>query len=128
MISVMRLGACLSDALAVRTISLLRQGELCSCEIEAGLEASYAKLENALHKLRVTGLVKTTRRNKWLVYEIASDYSELIDVIWEAYANELEWDKELTFDRKRIKAILRARVDDFCPPLSKRSAPVRWPS
>jgi ArsR family transcriptional regulator len=126
MMSVMRLGACLSDSLVLRALALLREKELCSCEIEAALSVSYAKVENALNKLRVTGLVSATRRNQWLYYKLNPEYTDLIETIWEAYSNELEWDKALGFDQRRMGEILNLRVDDACPRSAKRSLPNVW--
>lgn len=62
---------CLADETRLRSLLLITlQGELCVCELQQALDASQPKISRHLAELRACGLLRATRRGKWVYYDI----------------------------------------------------------
>jgi len=94
----------LSEVTRLRILSLLSRGELCVCEIEAGLELPQSTISRHLGLLRQTGLVHGRRKGVWMHYRLAEPQAEVhkavVDMIHQAIAG-LE---PAAGDRARLKA------------------------
>jgi ArsR family transcriptional regulator, arsenate/arsenite/antimonite-responsive transcriptional repressor len=60
----------LSDETRVRIVDLLREGELCVCEVTEALELSQSLLSFHLKVLREAGLVRDRREGRWVYYAL----------------------------------------------------------
>jgi len=112
--NVVLFGQCLGDPLTIRIIALLREGELCICEIQSVLQQDRGVVDLRLKKLRDSGIVRTRRRKQWLAYRIHTRFVDLVETVFEAFDDTIGWDKEITDDSKFLAAQLRKRVDDWC--------------
>lgn len=62
---------CLADATRVRlTLLILREGELCVCELIHALDDSQPKISRHLAQLRNCGLLLDRRQGQWIYYRI----------------------------------------------------------
>lgn len=62
---------CLADATRVRmTLLILREGELCVCELIHALDDSQPKISRHLAQLRNSGLLLDRRQGQWVYYRI----------------------------------------------------------
>ncbi len=62
---------CLADATRVRiTLLILREGELCVCELIHALDDSQPKISRHLAQLRNCGLLLDRRQGQWVYYRI----------------------------------------------------------
>ena len=62
---------CLADATRVRmTLLILREGELCVCELIHALDDSQPKISRHLAQLRNCGLLQDRRQGQWIYYRI----------------------------------------------------------
>lgn len=65
----LRLFKCLSDETRLMlTLLILREGELCVCEMTHALEASQPKVSRHLAQLRHCGLLNDRREGQWVYY------------------------------------------------------------
>lgn len=63
----------------LRLLEALRQGERCSCELVAILDAPQSTVATHLRKLRDAGVVKSRKKGKWNYYRIAD--TAVVDVL-----------------------------------------------
>ncbi|MDQ0703808.1 ArsR family transcriptional regulator [Pseudomonas sp. W3I7] len=62
---------CLADATRARlTLLILREGELCVCELIHALDDSQPKISRHLAQLRSCGLLLDRRQGQWIYYRI----------------------------------------------------------
>lgn len=71
----------LGDETRLRVIELLRGGELCVCDIQAGIGISQSLLSFHLRVLRDAELVTDRRAGRWAFYSLSS---EALDTLTEA--------------------------------------------
>lgn len=60
----------LSEPLRIRLIELLRDQELCVCELCEVLEVSQSKLSFHLKTLKQAGLVRSRQEGRWIYYSL----------------------------------------------------------
>ena len=60
----------LSDPLRISVLELLRQQELCVCDLCAALEVSQSKLSFHLKTLKEAGLVNSRQEGRWIYYSL----------------------------------------------------------
>ncbi|WP_421553473.1 metalloregulator ArsR/SmtB family transcription factor [Pseudomonas yamanorum] len=62
---------CLADATRARmTLLILREGELCVCELIHALDDSQPKISRHLAQLRSCGLLLDRRQGQWIYYRL----------------------------------------------------------
>ncbi|MGR2738881.1 metalloregulator ArsR/SmtB family transcription factor [Billgrantia sp. Q4P2] len=65
---------CLGDETRLLvTLLILREGELCVCEMTHALEQSQPKVSRHLAQLRECGLLQDRRDGQWVYYRLAGD-------------------------------------------------------
>ncbi|MFC4597788.1 ArsR/SmtB family transcription factor [Cohnella hongkongensis] len=60
----------LSDKSRLTILTLLREGELCVCDIVALLETTQPNVSQHLKKLKTGGLINETKRRQWVYYSL----------------------------------------------------------
>ena len=60
----------LSEPLRIRLLELLRDQELCVCELCEVLEVSQSKLSFHLKTLKEAGLVRSRQEGRWIYYSL----------------------------------------------------------
>jgi ArsR family transcriptional regulator, arsenate/arsenite/antimonite-responsive transcriptional repressor len=60
----------LSDPLRVKVLELLREQELCVCDLCSHFEVSQSKLSFHLKTLKEAGLVRTRQQGRWIYYSL----------------------------------------------------------
>jgi ArsR family transcriptional regulator len=61
----------LTDPTRLRLLRLLRQQELCVCELVDALRIPQYKISRHLRRLRATGLVEARREGRWMHYRLS---------------------------------------------------------
>jgi ArsR family transcriptional regulator len=65
---------CLADDTRLRSLLLiLREEELCVCEISSALAQSQPKISRHLAQLRQCGLLQDRRQAQWVFYRVTTD-------------------------------------------------------
>ena len=60
-----------ADETRLRILNLLAQRECCVCEFQGILKVPQPKISRHLAYLRRSGLVKTRKRGRWVMYKLA---------------------------------------------------------
>lgn len=62
----------LSDPTRLGVLELLREGELCVCELQDAIDAAQSRLSFHLKVLKEAGLVTDRKEGRWSYYALAS--------------------------------------------------------
>lgn len=80
-----RVFKCLGDETRLMLMLLvLREQELCVCEMTHALQASQPKVSRHLAQLRQCGLLTDRREGQWVYYDLAPDLPEWVTTALEA--------------------------------------------
>lgn len=66
----------LSDPIRLRALDLLREGEMCVCDLQDELDLAQSRLSFHLRVLKDAGLVEDRREGRWSYYTILPDALE----------------------------------------------------
>ena len=91
----------LSDETRFRIILLLKDNQLCVCQITGILEISQPKASKALSKLRDLNLVTDERRDKFVYYTLNDD-NPFIHYILDFVIDHMRDYKQLALDKERL--------------------------
>jgi ArsR family transcriptional regulator len=92
----------LSDEIRLRILKLLRNGELCVCDIVAALDMSQPKISFHLATLKEAGLIRDRKAGRWTHYRL--DDSDLFRRFLLLSALERISDDDVLPDRERLQA------------------------
>lgn len=77
----------LSDETRIRMLNLIKNGELCVCDIEAVLNIQQSNASRHLNKLKIAGIILADKKAQWVYYRlneaILLKYPFLSKVIYE---------------------------------------------
>src|SRR5512143_4045731 len=102
----------MADETRLRILKLLEEGELCVCDITAGLEMTQPNVSFHLGILKEAGLVKDRREGRWMYYDL--DLGDLMSRVVVPTALGRVSGKVVAEDRKRLKKFMAAKVDSRC--------------
>lgn len=69
----------LSDPIRIKVIELLRQRELCVCDLCDALEISQSKLSFHLKNLKEANLVNSRQEGRWIYYSLNLPQFQLLE-------------------------------------------------
>lgn len=99
----------LSDAQRVRILMLLRDGELCVCQIVAVLRLATSTVSKHLSILATAGLVEVRKDGRWSYYQLAAG-----DRPFRWMHNDLEKDEQIRADRAALGKIKKQSLEVLC--------------
>src|SRR5918996_3942060 len=79
----------LADETRLRILALLRDGEVCVCHIQGGLQLPQPTISRHLAYLRKSGLVEARREGIWMHYKLAGAASPIIETVLSATMHAL---------------------------------------
>jgi ArsR family transcriptional regulator len=79
----------LADETRLRILALLRDGEVCVCHIQGGLQLPQPTISRHLAYLRKSGLVEARRDGIWMHYTLADSVSPVIKAVLNASLHAL---------------------------------------
>jgi ArsR family transcriptional regulator len=79
----------LADETRLRILALLRNGEVCVCHIQGGLQLPQPTISRHLAYLRKSGLVEARREGIWMHYKLADSASPIIETVLSATMHAL---------------------------------------
>lgn len=92
----------LSDSNRLRIISMLKERELCVCEITEILQLATSTVSKHLSLLKEAGLIEDEKEGKWVNYKIAPLRSKLVSDCLDLIETHSEHDIEILNDRLRL--------------------------
>ena len=96
----------------LRILGMLREGDLCVCQVTAALELAASTVSAHLGDLRRAGFVTERKRGKWVHYHLV----ELgpLAALAEQALRLARADDQLAADLKAARAIRRIPLETFC--------------
>lgn len=93
---------CLADETRLKCLLLIQlEGELCVCELMQALDDSQPKISRHLAQLRECGLLRDTRRGKWVYYHIHPELDEWAKLV-------------LQHTQQSQMGFLKGSIDNLC--------------
>lgn len=80
----------LAEESRIRILSILLEGEMCVCEIEACLKMTQSNASRHLTALRKSGILESSKRAQWIYYKISRKFIEENKELWEYLKNKLK--------------------------------------
>ncbi len=96
----------------LRTVAILRSGELCVCQITAILELAPSTVSAHLKELRRAGLTVERKEGRWVHIRL-SDHPEVRSWIETSLA-AVAGDPRITADRRLLGELRAVPVEDLC--------------
>lgn len=93
----------LGDDTRIRIINILRQDELCVCEIEVILAITQSNASRHLNKLRNAGIIDYEKKSQWVHYFIAPEFIKKNKVLVEYLDDQMIQNDKLIKDSVRLK-------------------------
>jgi ArsR family transcriptional regulator len=103
----------LGDTTRIRIVAVLRNGELCVCELVDALDISQSSLSTHLQMCRQVGVLTARKEGRWIYYSLSARYAPLIERIF-SELKTLHSDEQLRRDTKRLRKRLLMRHGDRC--------------
>ena len=96
----------------LRTLSMLRQGELCVCQITLVLKLAPSTVSAHLRELRRAGLITERKKGRWVWIRLGDDpdVSPWIDTALSAASDDQQMLSDLAF----VEEIQDLPVEDLC--------------
>lgn len=70
---IVQLFKALSDETRIRILNLLKNGELCVCDIEKILNIQQSNASRHLNKLKWAGIIVSEKKSQWVYYRFNDD-------------------------------------------------------
>lgn len=109
-VSLIQVIKALSDETRLRILNLLRQGELCVCEIETILGITQSNASRHLNKLTYANILEFDKKAQYVYYRIKEDTLKRYSFIKEILDNELTKEELYTADLEKLKRYRESRL------------------
>jgi ArsR family transcriptional regulator, arsenate/arsenite/antimonite-responsive transcriptional repressor len=93
----------LADETRLRILALLRDGEVCVCHIQGGLQLPQPTISRHLAYLRRSGLVEARREGTWMHYKLTEAGSPVIQAVLDAALHALTHAPSIDRDIARME-------------------------
>lgn len=104
----------LSDPTRLRVLHLLDNGELCVCDLMAGLDIPQSKVSRHMSFLKNSGWVTSRRKGKWVYYSLNQPEDRIQSRILDILRKTLPDLDEAKQDDARLERYLETKNDDAC--------------
>jgi DNA-binding transcriptional ArsR family regulator len=96
----------------LRTVAMLRSGELCVCQITEVLKLASSTVSAHLKELKQAGLVSERKVGRWVYFGLAG--SEHARSWMETALSSSADDPQIEADHRRVAELRRLPVEDLC--------------
>lgn len=94
----------------VRILNLLRERELCVCELENIMKINQSNVSRHLNKLRQSGIIKSKQKAQWVYYYLNEEFIKNHPFIKEIFREELDDLEICQDDNRRLKNYLKSNL------------------
>jgi DNA-binding transcriptional ArsR family regulator len=96
----------------LRILAMLREGELCVCQVTAVLELAASTVSAHLNELKRAGLVLERKDGRWVFYSLSAEAATtaLLGDIWAL----LRDDAQVAADARLLRGLRRIPVETLC--------------
>ena len=100
----------LSDETRLRILSLVWQGEMCVCEIEACLGLTQSNASRHLTTLKNAGFLSSRKCSQWTYYKLNEDFCECNRQLTDYLSSRLQALPCFEQDRQKAEACKKANL------------------
>lgn len=101
----------LADPTRLRISLLLRERELCVCELMFILGMEQSRVSHHMRVLREAGLAEDVRDGRWIIYRVPEEARPLLEGILAGPLRErIDLSREASGDAKKLEACIRENV------------------
>ena len=112
----------LSDANRVRALMMLRNGELCVCQLIEMLGLAPSTVSKHMAVLYQAGLVNVRKEGRWNYYQLSGeDVPEYVLEAIKWVQNATAKDKQIVADKKQVKRVCKIDKDRLCACYKKQN-------
>ncbi len=108
---IVRIFKALADPTRLRIVLLLRQRELCVCELMFVLKMEQSRVSHHMRVLRDAGIAEDVRDGRWIIYRVPEGARALLEgLVSGALRERIEAAAEATGDVEKLEACVRENV------------------
>jgi arsenate reductase/ArsR family transcriptional regulator len=95
-----------------RLVAMLRDGELCVCQLMTVLELAASTVSAHLAELKRAGLLLETKKGRFVIYRWSDDPAA--EALLSDLAARIAKDPQIVADAKLVRALRRVGVEELC--------------
>lgn len=112
---VLNITKALSDSNRIRALMMLKNGELCVCQIIEALGLAPSTVSKHMSILKQAELVEARKQERWMYYRLPGRTSgKSVNEIIRWLDNNLSEDKEILKDTVHLKKIRKLKKEVLC--------------
>ena len=120
--NVINITKALSDENRVRALMMLRNGELCVCQLIEMLGLAPSTVSKHMAVLYQAGLVNARKEGRWNYYRLAGeDVAKYVLEVIKWVQNATAKDKQILADKKQVKRVCKIDKDKLCACYKKQN-------
>lgn len=101
----------LSDPTRLRIVLLLRQRELCVCELMFVLKMEQSRVSHHMRVLRDAGIVEDVRNGRWIIYRVPEEAQSLLEGLLAGTLRErIELSREASGDSRKLESCIQENI------------------
>ena len=101
----------LADESRLRILNLLRNGELCVCDIETVLGIKQSNTSRHLNRLKIAGIIAFQKKSQWVYYRLNDETFTNFPFLSVILNNELE---KIDICKKDIELLEKIKASGRC--------------
>ena len=113
----------LAHPVRLRILSMLRDGELCVCQVQAVVGLATSTISEHLRALRHAGLLEERKDGRWVYYALNPE--EGLGAVIEGLWPRLNEDRQVRRDRASSRKLRKVPVETTCAQVKSCSGVVR---
>ena len=95
-------------------LALVRNGEMCACQITELLQVAGATASRHLSLLTNAGLVETRKEGRWIYYRIIPDFYHHHQELFKWLQNQVQHSPDVEADRQTLEKIFTRTPTEIC--------------
>ncbi|MGI5849289.1 MAG: ArsR/SmtB family transcription factor [Christensenellales bacterium] len=100
----------LGDDTRLRILGLLRDRELCVCEIGQTLEIQQPNISKHLNKLRYAGIIQCRKISQWCFFRLSDTFIAERAVLYNFLAGEWARGRQYREDLKKLREVIESNI------------------
>jgi len=108
---VVKIFKALADPTRLRIVLLLRQRELCVCELMFILRMGQSRISHHMRVLRDAGIAGDVREGRWIIYRVPEEARALLEGLFAGPLRErIELSREASEDGRKLQTCIKENI------------------
>ena len=100
----------MGNPVRLRILAMLREGELCVCQMTALLDLATSTVSAHLAELKRAGLVHERKDGRWVFYRLVEEEPPMLASVWTTVAR----DPRVRADEQLLREIRKVDIAELC--------------